>query len=75
MRTPWGSARRGPEVGAGRYGGADATSMREFVIHNALYWIEPEARGIIPLDRFHVPSRLARTASTSTRALVGLAGL
>src|SRR6201987_4188341 len=27
----------------------------------ALYWIEPERRGIIPLDRFHIPSRLART--------------
>ncbi len=27
----------------------------------ALYWIEPEKRGIIPLDTFHVPSRLART--------------
>jgi leucyl/phenylalanyl-tRNA--protein transferase len=27
----------------------------------ALYWIEPELRGIIPLDRFHMPARLART--------------
>ncbi len=27
----------------------------------ALYWIEPEMRGVIPLDRFHVPTRLART--------------
>ena len=27
----------------------------------SLYWIEPEQRGIIPLDRFHVPARLART--------------
>ncbi len=27
----------------------------------ALYWIEPEMRGIIPLDRFHLPGRLART--------------
>lgn len=26
-----------------------------------LYWIEPEMRGIIPLDRFHVPARLGRT--------------
>jgi len=25
------------------------------------YWIEPEMRGIIPLDRFHLPGRLART--------------
>src|SRR6185312_5431219 len=26
-----------------------------------LYWVSPEQRGIIPLDRFHVPHRLART--------------
>lgn len=27
----------------------------------ALYWVSPEQRGIIPLDAFHVPQRLART--------------
>jgi leucyl/phenylalanyl-tRNA--protein transferase len=27
----------------------------------ALYWVEPRLRGILPLDRFHVPRRLART--------------
>jgi leucyl/phenylalanyl-tRNA--protein transferase len=27
----------------------------------ALYWVEPERRGIIPLEGFHVPARLART--------------
>jgi leucyl/phenylalanyl-tRNA--protein transferase len=26
-----------------------------------LYWVSPELRGIIPLDGFHVPRRLART--------------
>jgi leucyl/phenylalanyl-tRNA--protein transferase len=26
-----------------------------------LYWVEPERRGVFPLDRFHVPRRLART--------------
>ena len=26
-----------------------------------LYWIEPQHRGVLPLDRFHVPKRLART--------------
>jgi leucyl/phenylalanyl-tRNA--protein transferase len=26
-----------------------------------LYWVSPEKRGVIPLDRFHVPHRLART--------------
>jgi leucyl/phenylalanyl-tRNA---protein transferase len=31
----------------------------------ALYWIEPDMRGIIPLDGFHVPSRLARTVRTT----------
>jgi leucyl/phenylalanyl-tRNA---protein transferase len=35
--------------------------MAESADDPALYWIEPERRGIIPLDRFHIPSRLART--------------
>ncbi len=35
--------------------------MAESADDNALYWIEPEQRGVIPLDRFHVPARLART--------------
>jgi leucyl/phenylalanyl-tRNA--protein transferase len=26
-----------------------------------LYWVSPEKRGVIPLDGFHVPKRLART--------------
>jgi leucyl/phenylalanyl-tRNA--protein transferase len=26
-----------------------------------LYWIDPEHRGILPLDKFHVPHRLRRT--------------
>ncbi|HTH98515.1 MAG TPA: leucyl/phenylalanyl-tRNA--protein transferase [Stellaceae bacterium] len=26
-----------------------------------LFWVDPEMRGILPLDRFHVPKRLART--------------
>ena len=26
-----------------------------------LFWVSPEKRGIIPLDNFHVPKRLART--------------
>ncbi|MEE8204357.1 MAG: leucyl/phenylalanyl-tRNA--protein transferase [Alphaproteobacteria bacterium] len=25
-----------------------------------LFWVDPDTRGIIPLDRFHVPRRLAR---------------
>jgi leucyl/phenylalanyl-tRNA--protein transferase len=38
--------------------------MAESADDPALYWIEPERRGIIPLDRFHVPNRLARTVRT-----------
>src|ERR1700685_1621619 len=34
--------------------------MAESADDPALYWIEPERRGVIPLDRFHVPDRLAR---------------
>ena len=26
-----------------------------------LYWLDPEQRGVLPLDRFHVPRRLLRT--------------
>src|SRR6267143_1324046 len=36
--------------------------MAESAEDPALYWIEPERRGVIPLDRFHLPGRLARTA-------------
>lgn len=35
--------------------------MAESAEDPALYWIEPERRGVLPLDRFHVSSRLART--------------
>jgi leucyl/phenylalanyl-tRNA--protein transferase len=35
--------------------------MAENADDPALYWIEPEKRGIIPFEGFHVPSRLART--------------
>jgi leucyl/phenylalanyl-tRNA---protein transferase len=35
--------------------------MAESADDPALFWIEPEKRGVIPLDRFHVPARLART--------------
>ena len=26
----------------------------------SLYWIDPEKRGVLPIDRFHLPKRLAR---------------
>jgi leucyl/phenylalanyl-tRNA---protein transferase len=35
--------------------------MAESADDPALYWIEPDMRGIIPLEAFHLPSRLART--------------
>jgi leucyl/phenylalanyl-tRNA--protein transferase len=35
--------------------------MAESAEDPGLYWIEPESRGVIPLDRFHIPGRLART--------------
>jgi leucyl/phenylalanyl-tRNA---protein transferase len=43
--------------------------MAENADDPALFWIEPEERGVIPLDGFHVPARLARTVR-STRFTV-----
>jgi leucyl/phenylalanyl-tRNA--protein transferase len=37
--------------------------MAESADDPGLYWIEPEVRGVIPLDRFHVPRRLRRTVA------------
>jgi len=39
--------------------------MAESAEDPALYWIEPDMRGVIPLEGFHVPSRLARTVRTT----------
>jgi leucyl/phenylalanyl-tRNA---protein transferase len=39
--------------------------MAESAEDPTLYWIEPDMRGIIPLDGFHIPARLARTVRTS----------
>ena len=35
--------------------------MAESADDPTLYWVEPRMRGVLPLDRFHVPRRLART--------------
>ena len=35
--------------------------MAEAADDPALYWIEPQQRGILPLDDFHIPKRLKRT--------------
>jgi leucyl/phenylalanyl-tRNA---protein transferase len=43
--------------------------MAESAEDPALYWIEPEERGIIPLDRFHLPARLARTVRSDQFAI------
>jgi leucyl/phenylalanyl-tRNA---protein transferase len=43
--------------------------MAESADDPALYWIEPDMRGIIPLRRFHVPSRLARTLRSTEYAV------
>ena len=39
--------------------------MAESADDPALYWVEPDMRGIIPLAGFHVPGRLARTLRTT----------
>jgi leucyl/phenylalanyl-tRNA---protein transferase len=38
--------------------------MAESADDPALYWIEPERRGILPFERFHVPQRLKRTVKS-----------
>ena len=35
--------------------------MAESADDPALYWIEPQQRGLLPLDRLHIPQRLRRT--------------
>ena len=39
--------------------------MAESANDPGLFWIEPEQRGLLPLDGFHVPRRLARTVRQS----------
>jgi leucyl/phenylalanyl-tRNA---protein transferase len=38
--------------------------MAESAEDPSLFWIEPETRGVIPLDAFHVPKRLRRTVAS-----------
>ena len=35
--------------------------MAEAATDPEIFWVDPEERGVIPLDGFHVPKRLART--------------
>ena len=39
--------------------------MAEGADSDELMWIKPEVRGILPLDAFHIPKRLARTLRIS----------
>jgi leucyl/phenylalanyl-tRNA---protein transferase len=39
--------------------------MAESADDPALYWIEPDMRGIVPLEGFHIPARLARTVRST----------
>jgi leucyl/phenylalanyl-tRNA---protein transferase len=39
--------------------------MAESADDPALYWIEPQHRGILPLDTIHVPRRMKRTLRTT----------
>jgi leucyl/phenylalanyl-tRNA--protein transferase len=43
--------------------------MAESVDDPTLFWVEPEQRGIIPLDGFRISSRLARTVRSDTFAV------
>ena len=40
--------------------------MAESADDPTLFWVEPEMRGVIPLDGFRISSRLARTVRSDT---------
>src|SRR3954467_2833795 len=44
--------------------------MAESADDPALYWIEPEDRGVLPLHGLHVPSRLRRTVRSDVFRVV-----
>jgi leucyl/phenylalanyl-tRNA--protein transferase len=43
--------------------------MAESAAERELFWVDPVRRGILPLDRFHVPSRLRRTVRSGRFAI------
>lgn len=43
--------------------------MAESADDPSLFWVEPERRGVIPLEKFHVPRRLARTVRSDRFAI------
>ncbi len=40
--------------------------MAESRVGHRLYWLDPEQRGVLPLDGFHLPRRLMRTVLSGT---------
>jgi leucyl/phenylalanyl-tRNA---protein transferase len=44
--------------------------MAESAEDPALYWIEPERRGVVPLESFRIPGRLARTVRSDRFTVV-----
>ncbi|HTC18553.1 MAG TPA: leucyl/phenylalanyl-tRNA--protein transferase [Stellaceae bacterium] len=42
--------------------------MAESAEDPELFWVDPERRGVLPLDKFHLPRRLARTLRRETFA-------
>lgn len=49
-----------PEILLRAYAGG-VFPMAESADDPGLFWVEPEIRGVIPLDAFHLPGRLRRT--------------
>jgi leucyl/phenylalanyl-tRNA--protein transferase len=43
--------------------------MAESAEDNALYWVEPERRGVMPLDRFHISQSLRKQIRRQTFAV------
>ncbi|RMD87511.1 MAG: leucyl/phenylalanyl-tRNA--protein transferase, partial [Alphaproteobacteria bacterium] len=37
--------------------------MAESADSRDIYWVDPDRRGVLPLERFHVPRRLRRTVA------------
>ena len=60
LRRMHGSQRLTPEIVLRAYA-EGVFPMAERREDPELYWVSPEWRGIIPLDGFHIPKRLART--------------
>lgn len=44
--------------------------MAEHADDPALYWIEPQERGVLPLSKFHVPRRLLKTIRNTNLRVV-----